>query len=427
MAIPDIDFEGGSSNVDNNVTNQTPDNNGNPANNQEDVTNLNGAEVVDINDKNTTTTPEDNTNKGDGGNDNPSTGELAEGDELEYDGQVYKVDANGNIVDNKGNIFKEAKDVKEWLKSVDVADEKDIQTLDVASIRDALGFEITDEDGKPIEFTNDVNGVKSLVDSVIDIRSKELQEAAINRLYQDNPLLKQFQDYVQLNGTSRGFGEIPDRSGIQLDKDNKAQQIAVIKMAAKEFGNKSLNDNYIKYLDDSGSLFAEAQTQLAALVEKDNNYRKNIEEEAARQREEQLNEMKEYWGRVNSLITSRNIGGYKIPESFTKEVDGKKIVVTPNDFYKYVSTPIQREDGSSSTDYQRDLNNLSDEEYLNREMLDAWLMFTGGTYKDLIDMAVKEDEVRRLKLKAKEVRSAKSVKIITKPNKKTSVDDIILS
>ena len=199
MAIPDIDFEGGSSNVDNNVTNQTPDNNGNPANNQEDVTNLNGAEVVDINDKNTTTTPEDNTNKGDGGNDNPSTGELAEGDELEYDGQVYKVDANGNIIDNKGNIFKEAKDVKEWLKSVDVADEKDIQTLDVASIRDALGFEITDEDGKPIEFTNDVNGVKSLVDSVIDIRSKELQEAAINRLYQDNPLLKQFQDYVQLN------------------------------------------------------------------------------------------------------------------------------------------------------------------------------------------------------------------------------------
>ena len=60
-------------------------------------------------------------------------------------------------------------------------------------------------------------------------------------------------------------------------------------------------------------------------------------------------------------------------------------------------------------------------------MLDAWLMFTGGTYKDLIDMAVKEDEVRRLKLKAKEVRSTKSVKIITKPNKKTSVDDIILS
>ena len=52
-------------------------------------------------------------------------------------------------------------------------------------------------------------------------------------------------------------------------------------------------------------------------------------------------------------------------------------------------------------------------------------MFTGGTYKDLIDMAVKENEVRKLIVKSKENRSAKTVKVVKKQNGKTSIDDII--
>lgn len=423
MAFVDIDFEGNSSESQQTGTNE----NVNPANNQEDVTNLHGGDVDDINNKDENTTPPNNdSNKGDNEDETSSTGELKEGDQLEYDGQTYTVNSNGDIVDFKGVVFKEAKDVNDWLKSMEVDNGESDSTFDIASIQEALGLDITDEEGKPIEFTNDINGVKSLVESVIDIRSKELQEAAINRLYADNPLIKQFKDYVDLNGTPRGFGEIPDRSGIQLDKDNEAQLVAVIKMAASEFGNKSLDDNYIKYLRDSGSLYSVAKNQLAALVEKDNNYRKQIETAAQQKREQDAKESQNYWNSINGIISSRNIGGYKIPESFTKEIDGKKVILTPNDFFKYVSVPIQDENGRVATGYQRALDNLSDEDYMNREILDAWLLFTGGTYKDLIDMKVKEDEVRRLKIKSKEQRSNKTVKVIKPNNKKTSIDDILL-
>ena len=121
------------------------------------------------------------------------------------------------------------------------------------------------------------------------------------------------------------------------------------------------------------------------------------------------------------------INGYKIPDSFTKEVDGKKIVITPNDFFNYLSNAnVEEDNGRKVTAYQHDLANLTDDEFMAREMLDAWLMFTGGTYKDLIDMAVKEDQVRKLVVKSKENRSAKSVKIAKKQNGKTSIDDIIL-
>ena len=229
-----------------------------------------------------------------------------------------------------------------------------------------------------------------------------------------------------MNGTAKGFGEIPDRSGIRLDKDNEQQLVAVIKMAAQEFGNKSLNDNYIKYLRDSGGLYDEARSQLQALVEKDTAYKKEIETKAQEQRDAQAKATADYWANVNKIVESRQIGKYRIPESFTREVDGKKIVITPKDFYEYLSVPKETENGRVGTGYQNDLAALSDEEYMNREILDAWLMFTGGTYENLIDMAVREEEVRRLRVKSKERRSTKTVKVVKNPAGKPSIDDIVL-
>mgnify|MGYP007092383362 FL=1 len=423
MAVDNIDFEGVDEKPAQAASTEQP---ANAANNGEDATSLSGDQTDDITgkseaEKETKSEGEKSTD------DNSSTGELAEGDKLEVDGKTYTVDANGNIVDEQGGIFKEAKDVADWMKSLEVEEENDDKGLNISSIQKALGVTVTDEQGKEVEFTDDAEGVKSYVDSVLAIKSNELQQAAINRLYADNPLLKQFQDYVSLTGTARGFGDIPDRSGIELDKDNEAQQIAVIKMAASEFGNKSLNDNYIQYLKNSGSLYDEAKMQLKSLVEKDKAIQKDIETRAAEQRAEEERAVAEYWNNVNNIIAGRTIGGYKIPESFTKEVDGKKMTYTPNDFFTYVSSPtVQLQDGRVVTKYQYDLSQLSDDDYLNREMLDAWLMFTGGTYKDLMGMAAKEDKVRTLKLKAKEQRATSTVKVIKNSSKKANLDDIIL-
>lgn len=435
-----IDFEGTNIQGQGSGTGQQNDNGGGTDTTQEDVTHLDGGENEDITGKDGGNNNggqqgteggngngnENNENGNEGGN--SSTGELNAGDSVEVDGTTYIVAENGDLVDDKGNVFKEAKDVADWLKSVEVEDGNgEDGTLDLAAIQEALGITVTDAEGKNVEFTNDAAGVKAYVNSVIDLKSNELQQAAVNKLYADNPLLKQFTDYVQLNGTPRGFGEIPDRSGIQLDKNNVAQQEAIVRMAAQEFGNKSLNDNYLKYLKDSGGLYDEAKIQLQALVEKDAAYRKDIETRAAAQREKEATDVANYWKNVNKVIDSRIIAGYKLPESFTKEVNGQKVVITPNDFYNYLSKATEQDtDGNKVTGYQRDLSNLTDEEYLNRELLDAWLMFTGGTYKDLIDMAVKEDKVRQLRVKSKEQRTNKSVKIVRKSSGKTDINDIIL-
>lgn len=422
MALQDIDFEGtnvqGQESVD--------DSKSNVLDNKEDVTHLDGNDVDDITNNTVDESAIEDNQKGESKDDNPSTGELNVGDQIEVDGVTYTVAKNGDIVNEKGEVFKESKDVADWLKSVNVEDEDSENGITLSSIQDSIGITITNEQGEPVEFTNDAAGVNAYVNSVIELKSKDLQEAAVNRLYSENPLLKQFQDYVQLTGTARGFGDIPDRSKIKLDKDDEHQLVAVIKMAAQEFGNKSLNDNYINYLKDSGNLYDEARLQLEALVDKDKEYRKTIETKAAEQRKQEADRRKEYWEKVNNLINSRVINGYRLPNSFTKEIDGKKTILTPNDFFNYLSEArYDDNNGNKITAYQNDLNKLTDDEFLAREMLDAWLMFTGGTYKDLIDMAVKEEQVRKLVVKSKQNRSSKSVRVVKKQTGKANIDDII--
>ena len=375
----------------------------------------------------------DNKNGGEGGSaQSSSTGGLDAGTQLDIDGKPYTVDDKGNIVDDKGNVFKQASEVNDWLKTVQTSNgdnKPDDKEITVASIQKALGIEITDENGNPTEFTNDAAGVKSYVEDVINLKSAELQQAAVNKVFNDNPLLKQFADYLVVNnGNPYGFGQLPDRSTIELDKTNETQQEAIIRMAAQEFGNKAVNDNYIQYLKQTGGLYDEAKVQLANLVEKDNNLRKQLETEAAQRRAQEEQEIDKYWNNVNNVIDSGIVGGYKLPESFVKEVNGTKVTLNRKDFFNYLSKPaVTDEQGNTMTGYQRDLANLSDEDALAKEMLDAWLMFTGGTYKDLINMAVKEDNVRKLKIMSEKQRNAKSIKIVTKRTGKTDINDLMLS
>ena len=257
------------------------------------------------------------------GNDTtPSTGGLEKGTNVEFEGQTYTVDENGNLVDKDNKVFKEAKDVKAWIDSLQV--EKPTDEINLAAIQKALDVELTDEDGKPAEFEDSIDGIKSYVDKVIELKNNEVAQAAVNKVFTDNPILKQFVDYLTVNnGDPRGFGERSDRSSITVDKKSEEQQIAIIKTAAKEFGNASLNDNYIKYLKDSGGLYDEAKVQLANLQaadkQRDEAYAKQAEVERQREEAETL----AYWKDIKDVVTNRKIGNYTLPETLVRTVNGQ--------------------------------------------------------------------------------------------------------
>lgn len=414
-----IDFEGSAMDVQQPANAQTPDTNN--VVNQEDTTSLNAPTTDDV-------TGKDNTsNNPDEKQTNDTNDALEAGTEIEFDGNSYTVAENGDIVDAQGNVFKKADEVKAWLAENNTESaEADPNEFSIDNVRAAVGFDVLDENGQPVEFTNDPAGVANYVKAAVSSQLRNAELGAVNKLFTDIPVLKQFVDYLELNnGDPRGFGNIPDRRGIQLDQNNETQLEAVIRMAGREFNNPNINDNYIKYLKSTGALFDEAKNQLDALVQKDVTFMQQMQQEAEMRRQQEQQDLNDYWNRVAKAISNRKLGAYELPENIVKEVDGKKYTYNLNDFFNYLSRPAyQGPDGNPITAYQNDLNQLTDEEEMNRTLLDAWLTFTGGTYKDLVDMAINESNVRKLIVKSKEQRNAKTIKV-NKKKSKVSYDDII--
>lgn len=366
-------------------------------------------------------------NKGDEGNkEDNKNGDNADvnleaGTSIEVGEDTYTVDENGNLLDKNGNIFKEAKDVKSWLNEFENVTDTDKDSISIETIQEAVGVQITDDDDKPVEFENNPEGIKAYIDAVIETAKEEHFETAVNTLYQKYPILNDVLNYYIANGNSlEGFGEVPDRSNITIDDSNEAQQEAIIRTAWEEQGRKGDVESYIAYLKSSGTLLATAKEELVGLQEADEQYRKNIEEEAEYKEAERLQRLENYWNDVHDVIKNRTIAGYQIPESIIISRNGQKLSVTPEDFFNY----IYRVDKDGKSAYERDLATETPESRRDDEILRAYLKFVGGNYSNLVDMAINKEKVNRLKLKAKE-RNTSTVRISkpkTNTNKGTNID-----
>ena len=387
----------------------------------DDGGNGNEPDQVDLGDLEDNKEPDNN--GGGAGNDNKDKGDdkdgkldLSEGQVVEIGDDSYTVDKEGNLVDKDGNIFKEAKDVQDFLKEFEVDDTDSDEELNIDNIQKALGIELTDDNDKPIQFENTVEGVKSYVNSVIEAQKKDIAEAAVSAVFTKYPIVEQFLNYYIANGDSyEGFGQTPDRSNITIDDNNEAQQENIIRTAWKERNMAGDVESYIQYLKASNILASTARNELKALQESDKQKRDEYEKEAKRVEEEKAKSLKEYWDGVANVITSRKIAGYEIPEQILITRDGKKLTATPKDFFNYVYQVDK--DGKSA--YAKDFAKLTPEQKRDDEILRAFLTFTGGTYANLIDMAIKEEKIKTLKLHAKE---SKKTSVRIKPATKKGND-----
>lgn len=390
--------------------------------NNEPKVDENGNPIQDVNqnqpNNNEENTNEENPNEKDKENPNEEDIKLEEGNTVTVEDKTYTVDKDGNLVDDKGNIFKKAEEVKDWLKEFSVDETKDDE-INLDNIQKALDYEVTDEEGNPITYENNIEGVKAYINDVIETSKLEHYETAINTLYQKYPILQEVLNYYIANGNSlEGFTETPDRSNITIDDTNEEQQIEIIKTLWKEQGIKGDVTQYINYLKNASILTSTAKEALDTLKSIDAENKKAYEEEAERRKQESYEAEVEHWTNIKNIIDSKEIAGYKIPDSITISRNGQKISVTPNDFFNY----IYRVDNENKSAYQRDLEAEEPSKRLNDEILRAYLKFTGGSYADLVNMAINQEKVNNLKLKAKQNANSKSIKINRTTNTKQTKD-----
>lgn len=394
----------------------TLDANGNPV---DDITNNGNDDSnngdADKDKQSSSSTGGQPTNKKDEGNSSDDEHDLEEGTIIEDGDNKYTVDKDGNLIDDKGNIFKAKNEVAAYLKEFEVDDTKEDDKIDVKSIQELVGVSVTSEDGKPVTFDNTPQGVASYVQSVLDLKRDEFAKAGVNKLFEDYPVVSDFLNYYVANGNSfEGFGELRDRNGIEVDEQNVSQQEAIIREAFREFNRRGNVDKYIQYLKDSNELFNVAKEELEALQKADNEIREANAKEAMRVKEEEEKQLIEFWTGVKECIDKRQIAGYRIPETVIIERNGKQISTTPEDFFNYV----YQVDDKGLSRYENDLMKLSPAERRDEELLKAWLKYTGKGYDSLIEMAVSDKETKKLKLIASQRKTTKGAIKITKPDSK---------
>ena len=344
---------------------------------------------------------------------------LQAGTKIEIDNTSYTIDDKGNLVDEKGVIFKEASQVNDYLKSLEQSDEDVDKEISIDNVVDAIGIDILDDQDKPVKFENTPEGIKQYVNAVIQTTQQEIADSTINSLYSRYPIVKEVLDYYIANGNSLdGFSGRPDRSNIVVDENNEAQQEAIIRAAWDEQGRKGSVDNYIAYLKSSGTLKTVAEEELEGLKQADADYKRKLADEAKAREQAELEEQKQYWKGVKDIIDTKKIAGYQIPDTILIERNGQKIAATPGDFFNY----IYQTDKEGYTQYQRDLLKDTPESRRDDEILRAYLKFVGGNYSNLVDMAIKEKEVAKLKFKAKEAGARKTSYKITPPTKEDKKD-----
>lgn len=333
---------------------------------------------------------------GDGQSDDSS---LKEGSVVTVGEDSYTVDANGNLLDKDNNIFKSSNEVAEWLAQFEtVDDDEDADAINLANIQKAIGIDLSDENGNPVEFENSIEGIKSYINGVVEANREENYRTAFNSIQQQYPFIDDVINYwVANNNSLEGYNEIPDRSKIEVIPNNTAQHEAIIRQAWAESKRPGNIEDYLQYLKSSGNLEAVARDELKGLQQLDADYRERIAQQAEEVEAQQQQYIAEYWKSVQDIVQGGKIAGYDIPETISVNRDGRTIAVGRNEFFNY----LYQVDGEGKSMYQRDIEATDESTQLQDQLLRAYLMFTGGSYADLVTMADNKNKVKHLKLTAK--------------------------
>lgn len=333
---------------------------------------------------------------GDGQSDDSS---LKEGSVVTVGEDSYTVDANGNLLDKDNNIFKSSNEVAEWLAQFEtVDDDEDADAINLANIQKAIGIDLSDENGNPVEFENSIEGIKSYINGVVEANREENYMTAFNSIQQQYPFIDDVINYwVANNNSLEGYNEIPDRSKIEVIPNNTAQHEAIIRQAWAESKRPGNIEDYLQYLKSSGNLEAVARDELKGLQQLDADYRERIAQQAEEVEAQQQQYIAEYWKSVQDIVQGGKIAGYDIPETISVNRDGRTIAVGRNEFFNY----LYQVDGEGKSMYQRDIEATDETAQLQDQLLRAYLMFTGGSYADLVTMADNKNKVKHLKLTAK--------------------------
>jgi hypothetical protein len=310
------------------------------------------------------------------------------------------VDANGNLINEKGEIVLSKEALKEYvITETPPMDEdgnyinalgeiiKDKETIEnensvvyslINPIQEALGIQLVDDNGQPIQYEDTEAGVIKLVQDSI----QKASVGSVQQFLNNQPVLKDVFQHLALGGTMENYrSNTVDYTSIDLKTLDKQGKVDLIRKSFIAQGVRNPN-NMLELIQNAGDerINAEAANAVLTLDEIQKQTIKSREIALQQQYIEKQQANDRYWKNVKAIVDKGQLGSINIP-------DYEKAT-----FFEFLSKPIDKEGRSAdmvSEDNQSDDFNL----------MVSYLRYKNFDISKLATLISKEEKAKTLRQK----------------------------
>ncbi len=352
--------------------------------------------------------------------------------EIEIDDVKYTINEEGAAVNDKGEIAFSKDELAEMEETPEDA-------INMEEVIKATAIEVYDNDGNPIKYDNNQEGI---VKHTADVYNKGSHDA-VAELYEAFPEVQSLIRHIQAGGDPNTFNQRSDYTKVKLNKENLEQLKNVIYQAQTSRGNRPDQiDKYFKALSagdtDNDNVYEEAEAELKYLQDNDKAFYKEQDKVIADQEILNKQQTNDYWGvavedgklkdlnkqdSIYNIIKSGKVkvgdDTYTIPKQIRVVDNGKPTMYTRDDFFNWLFMPVTVNVGGKPITTTREQISLQ-EEQANRtksnDLLDSFKRFVHYDDTQFIKEQINKDKVNTIKrLKSKKPAGTHKVVKTNKP------------
>jgi len=373
----DVNNNNNDNNNQNNDNNTVDPNNDNNNNNNDNDNNQNPNDNNQNNNSN-----DDNVNGDNNNDDNIDIVEVEIGDE------VFKLDENGNAVNNEGEI--------KYTAVLDLIELTQIKPVD--------------EQGNPIQYEDTPDGRRKYIEDVYKAGAIERANQIIEERYRQNPLIKTVSDYIIANGSLEGFTDKQIMRKPISDDSSEEELIATIRSARKMKGDTEIEiANTISWAKSDGKLKDLAKISDDYLSQAEKAQREEIAEKAKQVEQQRIATTQRYVSDLTKTIVNGKIKladkELIIPANLTVKTDEGTKVVPREELVKYATqiNQYRMPDGRivNATQYQIDKHTKQQQRNINDDVYEMISLFTGQDNSQVLKAAVNNHMANKIRKKLK--------------------------
>jgi len=330
------------------------------------------------------------------------------------DDKEYKLDKDGNAVDDKGEVFMSKEELDRLSEEPEGGDKEGEGDRDVTieDVEKLSGIEIYDEEGKKIEYETTLEGLAKREKDIKEMAAKSAASKAIQDFFNNNPDLYKAYVHKSKTGSLEGFTSQPFYKGMQLDEKNEDQLMGLVVEAEIKRGSSPERAKSIaKYFKTDGKLAEEGKQAHEYLMSLEEKELQEFEKSKTDNLNQQIEQEKKIYGTYydengrevvvdtegsfyNKIVTKGEFGKFFIPHEGIKikQEDGSIKRFTRRDIFDYVAKPITQ-DGRT----QAELDEAKKRQDRDTVLYSYIINLTKGNISSLVDKAVIKEKGKGIK------------------------------